>query len=76
MRGPARAPAVSDFALRRAGTISLLCPLTPAAKTWIAQRILNGCIVLDSRQVDAILAAIEADGLSVINRNEFPTQQH
>jgi hypothetical protein len=67
---------VSDFALRRAGTISLLCPLTPAAKAWIAERIPNGCIVLDSRQVEAVIAAIKTDGLSIIDRNEFPHTAH
>ena len=67
---------MSDFALRRAGTISLLCPLTSEAKAWVAQCIPNGCIVLDSRQVDAIVDAIKADGLVVIERNEFRGAAH
>jgi hypothetical protein len=65
---------VSDFALRRAGTISLLCPLSEAGRAWIAQCVPDGCIVLDSRQVEAIIEAIRADGLPIIERNEFPTQ--
>jgi hypothetical protein len=67
---------MSDFSLRRAGTISLLCPMSPAAKTWIAQCIPNGCIVLDSRQVEAIVAAIKTDGLSITERSEFPGAAH
>jgi hypothetical protein len=67
---------MSDFSLRRAGTISLLCPMSPAAKAWIAQCVPDGCIVLDSRQVDLIIAAIKTDGLSMIERDEFPRTAH
>jgi hypothetical protein len=67
----------ADFSVRYAGSITLLCPLTAEARAWIAQCIPNGCIVLDTRQIEEIVAAIKSDGLQVVERNEFTgARQH
>ncbi len=61
---------MDDFTLSYAGSISILKPITPSAKNWVAD-YMNGAqrwcggVVIEHHYVDDIVDAIMNDGLSI-----------
>ena len=60
-----------DFSFANHGSICIFTPLTPAAKTWVADHIPEDAqrwgrgIVIEPRYAGDILAGIMGDGLTV-----------
>ena len=60
-----------DFVCENHGSIFLLIPCTAPAKTWIDEHLPSDCmtfgqgVVVELRYIWAILAGIQADGLTV-----------
>ena len=61
-----------DFVVENHSSIFLLQPLTPAANSWISERLpedrmtFGGAVVVEHRYIWAILEGIQSDGLAAV----------